>query len=265
MRHLATQSSTPIDAPVFEVGHYSVQLASEPQQIAQAQALRYRVFYLENGGKPPASMRQLEREIDEWDEAAHHIVVCDKKDNNRVVGTLRLMSNERLVGGQQFYTEQAFDLSNLRNRYQRILELSRYCIDSNGRSGTILMLIWKFAMKFIIDHKFELMLGCASFHGQNIANHWPILSYLYRHNLAPKALMPRPRVTHCADLAALTTDEHSWELAKHAVPTLLRGYLKLGAKISDHAIIDAQFNSVFVCIYVDAAQMLKDSHALVPR
>ena len=49
------------------------------------------------------------------------------------------------------------------------------------------------------------------------------------------------------------------------MPTLLRGYLKIGARISDHAIIDPVFNTTFVAIYVDAAEMFGMNHALVTK
>ena len=49
------------------------------------------------------------------------------------------------------------------------------------------------------------------------------------------------------------------------VPTMLRGYLKIGARVSDHAIIDPVFNTTFVAIYVDAREMFGTSHALVNK
>jgi putative hemolysin len=49
------------------------------------------------------------------------------------------------------------------------------------------------------------------------------------------------------------------------VPTLLRGYLKIGAKISDAAIIDPTFNTTFVAIYVDAKEMFNTNHVLVNK
>ena len=44
---------------------------------------------------------------------------------------------------------------------------------------------------------------------------------------------------------------------------MLRGYLKLGAKVSDAAVIDFDFNTTFLCIYVDAVEMREIDHALV--
>jgi len=251
----------------ISAGHYEVRLALSEKEIEAAQALRYRVFYQENNGLATDEMKQLELEVDEWDPVAYHIIVTDKKANDSVVGTLRLVSNESLDTGQCFYTEKAFNLDKLRAEYPRILELSRCCIHPDSRSGAILMLIWKFAMKFIIDHEFQLMLGCASFPGTEVSKHESILAFLYRNNLAPKNLRPIPIVENSVAISTLQqqTDEDNWDEAKQAVPTLLRGYLKLGAKISDTAIIDPVFNTVFVCIYVDAEKMLQGNHTLVPQ
>lgn len=251
--------------PRFQAGHYSVHFAVTEAQIAQAQSLRYRVFYQEHQGKPTDEMVQLKREVDEWDPVAFHIIVTDQNANDAVVGTLRLVSNSCLQANQLFYTEQAFKLTKLRAKYARILELSRYCIDPAGRSGVILMLIWKYAMKFIIDNSYQLMLGCASFPGTDILKHRDILTYLYQNNLAPDELMPEPIACNAVAISDFHNQPADWDHAKKAVPTLLRGYLKLGAKISDAAIIDPQFNTVFVCIYVDANDMLRDSRTLVPK
>lgn len=251
----------------FQAGPYLVRLAETRADIEAAQALRYRVFYQENHGSPTPEMVAAGREIDEWDDNAYHIIVTNSKSDNAVVGTLRLVSNQRLNPGQEFYTEKAFNVDKLRHHYEKILELSRYCIIPGGRSGTILMLIWKFAMKFIIDNQYQLMIGCASFHDMDISKHTDILTYLHKHNPAPPHLCPTPKVDNhaCLDQVSLDADKVDWEVAKSAVPTLLRGYLKLGARISNCAIIDPVFNSVFVCIYVDAADMLRDNHTLVPK
>ncbi len=264
MHHSGLQISPP-DIEAYQAGHYSVRLATNAEELAEAQALRFRVFYQEKNGVPTEEMTRLQQEIDEWDDIAYHIIVTDQNRHDAVVGTLRLVSNSHLHSGQCFYTEKAFDIKKLRNSYDRILELSRYCIDPQGRSGIILMLIWKFAMKFIIDNKYQLMLGCASFPGTDIDPHKEILTYLYQQNLAPESLRPAPISSSAVSIEALGLETSEWNNAKKAIPTLLRGYLKLGAKISDAAIIDPHFNTVFVCIYVDAAEMLQGKHTLVPK
>lgn len=247
----------------FQAGRYEVRFACTESEIAAAQRLRCKTLFVENGGAISAEMSRSGRDADELDASAYHVIVLDKKQvDSPVVGTLRLVSSERLAGGQCFYTEQAFAINCLRERYGKILELSRFCIDANGRSGSILMLIWKFTLQFIIARHFDLMVGCASFHGTDVTRHQTILSYLYQHNLAPSDLQPAPIVDNHVTIKSLLRDNADWKEAKHSVPTLLRGYLKVGAKISDCAIIDPVFNTTFVCIYVDAEHMIVDNHRL---
>lgn len=246
----------------MSAGRYNVHLAKNPQEVASAQNLRYRVLFKESGGKLTREMMESKREEDEWDDIAWHVVVTDAKADNEVVGTMRLVGNENLASGQSFYTEHAFDLSLLRKRYPKILELSRACVAPEGRGGAILLLIWKFTMQFIEDNKFDVMLGCASFHGTDYLQHVEILSYLYDHHLAAPDLMPAPIVDQSVDIASFKVESKLGK-GRGKVPTMLRGYLKIGACISDHAIIDPMFNTTFVAIYVDAAQMFNTNHALV--
>jgi len=256
---------TKLIAGSMSAGRYDVRLAQTDSEIQAAQKLRYEVLYKESGGRITETMLNSEREEDEWDQVAFHVVVVDTKEDDKVVGTVRLVSNEALVEGQNFYTEHAFDLTKLRNHYNKMLELSRACVSPEGRGGAILMLIWKFTMQFIEQNSYDVLFGCASFHGTDYKEHTEILSYLYEKNLASQALMPEPK----AAVQSVSIEEVSIKLGKGKergkVPTMLRGYLKIGAKISDHAIIDPIFNTTFVAIYVDAAQMFGTNHVLVNR
>lgn len=252
--------------PSTSAGRYTVRFANTVEEIHAAQALRYQVFYQENQGSPSDAMRAQKRDLDQWDDGGFHIIVVDNKtDDNmpKVVGTLRLFYNECLAEGQHFYTEETFDLSRLKEHFGRSLELSRFCIDSKGRGGVILMLIWKYAMSFIQDNNIPVMLGCASFSGMDVEKHKPILNYLYENHLAAEELKPVPKVDDYIDLNELYEPNPSWDDAQKSIPTLLRGYLKLGAKISDAAIVDSAFNTVYVTIYVETSSMLKSNPNLV--
>lgn len=251
--------------PSVSAGPYHVRFAENEDEVKAAQALRYRVFYDEKHGCPNDNMISAKRDIDEWDQAGFHIVVLDSRAEQQpaVVGTLRLFFNECLKPGQHFYTEETFNLDKLHGFYGRSLELSRFCIDSNGRGGVILMLIWKYAMSFLQDNHIDVMFGCASFSGTDVGEHQPILNYLYEHHLAPEFLRPVPRVDSYIDLNELYSANVNWKEAQKSVPTLLRGYLKLGAKISDAAIIDPAFNTVYVAIYVETKNMLQKNPNLV--
>jgi len=256
---------TKLIAGSMSAGQYDVRLAKNDAEVREAQALRYEVLFKESGGQVTPEMLNTRREEDEWDAVAYHVVVLDKTNANRVVGTLRLVSNSELRDGQQFYTEHAFDLSGLRNNYASIMELSRACVCPSGRGGAILMLIWKFTMQFIEQNGYDVLFGCASFKGTDYREHTEILSYLYHKNIASPELMPHPKPAVDSVAIADFQVEPGKGKKRGQVPTLLRGYLKIGARISDHAIIDPVFNTTFVAIYVDAAEMFKTNHILVNK
>ena len=256
---------TKLIAGSMSAGHYDVRLAENEQELRAAQSLRYEVLYKESGGRVTREMLNTGREEDEWDEIAYHVIVLDRKNDNRVVGTLRLVSNEALVEGQSFYTEHAFDLSGLLEHYAKAMELSRACVSPDGRGGAILMLIWKFTMQFIEQNGYDVLFGCASFAGTDYTQHQEILSYLYHKHLAERELMPiaKDEVNSVA-IESFQIKPGEGE-SRGKVPTMLRGYLKIGAKISDRAVIDPVFNTTFVAIYVDAKDMFGSNHVLVNK
>ena len=253
---------TQLIANSLSAGHYDVRFAESDEEIKAAQNLRYEVLFKESGGRINKEMLNTEREEDEWDEIAYHVVVLDRKANDKVVGTVRLVSGHCLKKDQMFYTEHAFDLGGLLKHYGSVIELSRACVSPEGRGGAILMLIWKFTMQFIEHNNYDVLFGCASFSGTDYKQHTEILSYLYKSHLAEPEFMPIPRPD--VESVAINSFNNQSE-SRGKVPTLLRGYLKIGARVSDHAIIDQVFNTTFVAIYVDAKQMFKTDHALVNK
>jgi putative hemolysin len=256
---------TKLIAGSMSAGQYDVRLAKTLSEIEAAQSLRYKVLFKESGGRINREMLNTQREEDQWDDIAYHVIVIDRGKQDEIVGTVRLVSGHALKPAQDFYTEHAFDLSGLLTHYQNTLELSRACVSPEGRGGAILMLMWKFTMQFIEQNDYDVLFGCASFSGTDYHQHTEILSYLYNEHLADPKLMPVPRseVTSVGIKGFQVT--HQKGKKRGQVPTLLRGYLKIGARISDHAIIDPVFNTTFVAIYVDTKQMFNTNHVLVNK
>lgn len=257
-----SQTPAPSDYAI-QAGRFEVRFANSHSELQGAQALRYQTLFVEHGGRVTENMLKTRREEDPLDDVAHHVIVIDREqENHPVVGTLRLVSSLALSANQRFYTEQAYNIDCLRTRYNKLLELSRFCIEPEGRSGAILKLIWKFTLQFIIAERFDLMLGCASFPGTDATKHQSILSYLYQNNLAPAELRVAATASNSIRIDSFLSENADWKDAMRSVPTLLRGYLKMGAKITDTAIIDPVFNTVFVGIYVDARDMVMQNNGL---
>ena len=249
----------------MSAGKYDVRLANSIAEVEAAQNLRYKVLFKESGGRVTREMLNTQREEDEWDEIAYHVVVVDRKDSNKVIGTVRLVSGAELLASQNFYTEKAFDLTKLRDHYSSTLELSRACVSAEARGGAILLLMWKFTMQFIEQNKYDVLFGCASFSGTDYHQHTEILSYLYHKHLADAKLMPQAHA-HVNSVAIKDFQQDPGKgKARGQVPTLLRGYLKIGARISDSAVVDPVFNTTFVAIYVDTKEMFTTNHVLVNK
>ena len=258
-----------------KAGRYQVRFAGNQAEIEAAQALRYRVFYEEKHGQPNDEMVANKRDIDQWDANGFHIIVLDThaldtdaldagaKQSNKIVGTARLFHKDCLKPEQHFYTEETFNLDKLHARFSNSVEISRFVIDPAGRGGAILMLLWKYGMNFIRSNNIQVVFGCASFSGADVNKHRPILNYLYENHLAPESLCPVPKTNDYIDLETLFQPNADWADAQRSIPTLLRGYIKLGAKISDAAIIDPAFNTVYVSIYVETENMLNLNPNLV--
>ena len=95
------------------IGTMEVRLARNSAEIAAAQAVRFRVFYEELGAKR-AQVHDLEqRDADRFDMICDHLLVIDTSiagpENQQIVGTYRLLRQERALAGGGFYTSGEFD------------------------------------------------------------------------------------------------------------------------------------------------------------
>ena len=253
------------DELVLQAGPFQARLAHTAEEVLGAQKLRYQVMYLDSGGQPDPEKARLEADIDEWDERASHVVVVDQRsDTLKVVGTLRMTSRSALRPKQNFYTGKSFDLTKLCKHYSNMMEVGRFCVDPSSRSGVVLGLIWKFAAQYLVDQKVDVMFGCASFPGADIEQHRDSLIALHKHSLAPPELRVPAVVPH-HNIGELEEQDSEGEQARRRMPPLVRGYLSIGAKINDCAIVDPVFNTTFVCIYVDVEGMMRSNALLKPR
>lgn len=70
-----------------------VRLAEDQYELEQALALRYEVFNLEMGEGLPQS-RESQKDRDEYDYHCEHLIVLDKTNQNKIVGTYRILKEK---------------------------------------------------------------------------------------------------------------------------------------------------------------------------
>lgn len=227
-----------------------VRLATSPEEIRMAQAIRYNVFYEEYGATPNDEMLREKRDIDSYDSVTDHLIVVDNDlpEGERIVGTYRLLRREIAEQHGQFYTSDEYNIQPLLDFDQNILELGRSCVLPHYRTRPILNKLWEGIAHYISDHNISLMFGCASFHGIDIEPLSEQLSYLYHFHLAPPELCPRTKEEYFVEMNIVPKEKLDAKAAFISMPPLLKGYIRLGAYIGDGAFIDEQFNTTDVCI-----------------
>jgi putative hemolysin len=251
--------------PVLAVsGALEVRIAETEAEIEAAQRLRYRVFYEEMAAAPTPEMRTQRRDFDKYDPVCDHLLVIDRNmrdDEGRpvVVGTYRLLRGEvaALHGG--FYTSSEFDLAPMLKVAApgtRFLELGRSCVLKSHRArASTMQLLWRGNHLYIERYGIEVMFGCASFPGIDPEAHALPLSYLHHFHRAPEGFRIRARPELYVEMNRMPKESIDIKAALRALPTLIKGYVRIGAFIGDGAVIDRQFGTTDVLIYFPVSRI----------
>jgi len=238
------------------LGTLAVRLARTAADVRRAQRLRFAVFYKEMSAVPDAAARLARRDVDPYDAVCDHLLVVDHAAEPSVVGTCRLLRQEVAERHGGFYSSAEFDVAALlaRHRDARFLELGRSCVLPPYRNKRTVELLWHGIWSYVLQHRLDVMIGCASLEGTDPDRLALPLSFLHHFARAPDAwrvsALPRRHV----DMNRLPASAVDRKAALHALPPLIKGYLRLGATIGDGAVIDHQFGTtdVFIVLPVTA-------------
>ena len=243
--------STPDE--VTRVRNLEVRLAESQAEIEAAMALRYRVFYEEMSAKPTAEVAASRLDFDAYDEACDHLLVIDNNlvgTAEKVVGTYRLIRRGAASKVGRFYSEDEYDIAQLKEYPGEILELGRSCVDPNYRTRGTMQLLWKGIADYVWKYDVALMFGCASLPGTDPSVHAIALTYLYHFHLARPGLRARAVPARYIEMRMLDPTAIDPKRALADLPPLIKGYLRLGGFVGDGAVVDHQFNTTDVLILV---------------
>ena len=249
-------------ATLGRLGDLEVRLAITPFEVRRAQALRYRVFYEEMSAVADFRTRQTRRDADRFDRFCDHLLVVDHSRKSlklgrpaEIVGTYRLLREERARDAGGFYSEDEFDLAPLLRRKagERFLELGRSCVLPEYRNKRTLELMWHGIWAYVLRHRIDVMIGCASLEGTDPAKLALPLSFLHHHCRAPEEWRLGARKGQRVEMNRMPRDHVDPKAALKALPPLLKGYLRLGAHVGDGAVIDRQFGTIDVAIVLPVA------------
>ena len=223
----------------------SVQFASTAAEVREAQRLRFKVFAEEMG----ARLRSREPGIDSdaFDPYCDHLLVRDT-GTNEVVGTYRVLSSVQAKRNGGLYSDEEFDLVRLAHLRDRMVEVGRSCVHPDYRSGATIALLWAGLAEYVVDHGYDYLIGCASISmadGGHVAA--SVYNRIKRDYLSPPEYRVYPR-------CPLPLDALNGNLAA-PTPTLIKGYLRLGAYVCGAPAWDPDFNTADLLILLPFSRM----------
>lgn len=229
-------ATTPAPARAAGPG-ITVSWARHQDDVRAAQRLRYEVFAGEMGARLTTPVEG--HDIDLFDDFCEHLLVRDE-ETEQVIGTYRVLTpaQARRIGST--YSDTEFDLTRLRDLRERMVELGRSCVHRDHRQGGVILALWGALAAFMHRNKLDTMIGCASIpmchegarNGDAAASIWRQLSATH---MAPIQYQVQPRL-------ALPVDRLDSEMAVEP-PALIKGYLRLGAKVLGAPAWDPDFNT----------------------
>ena len=235
--HQTGTTVEPSNSSAAPQGGITVQWARHLDEVRAAQKLRHDVFVHEMGAKLPVIVEG--HDIDLFDDYCEHLLV-KHQHSGEVIGTYRLLTPTQARRLGSTYTDTEFDLTRLRSIRERMVELGRSCVHPEHRQGSVILALWGALAEFMHQNSLDIMIGCASVpmmvHGvaspQTAANIW---HQLRQTHLAGIEWQVRPRLALPVDMPL---DEVMAE-----PPALIKGYLRLGAKVLGAPAWDPDFDT----------------------
>jgi len=226
--HVVAKPASKPKRPAFQITW-----ASTPNEVKEAQRLRFKVFAEEMGANLAQNNEGLD--VDEFDAYCDHLLIRDQ-ETLKVVGTYRVLPPHKAQEIGRLYSDSEFDLTRLNHLRPKMVELGRSCVHADYRSGAVIMALWSGLAQYMQKHNYEIMLGCASI---PMADGGHFAASLYN-SLSEEQMAPTEN--HAFPRLPLPLDKLNGGLDVDP-PPLIKGYLKLGAKICSAPAWDPDFNT----------------------
>jgi putative hemolysin len=252
---------TPVIAPgalLGRIGQLEVRLARNATEILAAQRIRHQIFR-SDAGRDCAADGGVD--IDRFDASCDHLLVTDTQlpgpAHRRIVGTYRLLRQEIATANGGFYSASEFEIDALAARHPalKFLELGRSCVMPDYRSRRTVELLWQGIWAYARRHKVDVMTGCASFPGIAPAAHAQSLSFLAQQAAAAGEWDVRAVAGRRMAMDLVPAEAVDAKRAIAAMPPLIKGYLRLGARFSQECVIDREFGTTDVFVVLPVASI----------
>jgi len=221
---------------------FKVDFVDDGRLLEQAQYLRNRVFFGKDG-----------KDTDDFDKFCRHLMAIETT-TGKVVGTYRVLHGEIAQKNAGFYSESEFDLKNIKeNCSGRLLEMGRACVDSGYRVHPVINLMWGRLLDYYSEENIDYVFGCASISDPSAEKIGAVLKFFRKKYFAPEKfrVSPLPGKEYPYDKEGALKDT---EILK-AIPSLVKGYLRMGAYVCSEPVWDRQFNTADFFMLLDTKKI----------
>ena len=228
------------DAPMtisLDTGRYTVGLAESAADVRAAQRLRYEVFAQEMGAALDSPVNGLD--VDGFDAYCDHLLV---REGDTVVGTYRLLPPGR---SYRLYSDAEFDLGKLAGIRSNLVEVGRTCVHPDHRAGAVVGLMWAGIAHYMVNGGYGYLTGCCSVpldDGGAVAG-----GVVARVPLGPEEYRVTPHKPWTST-GAPPPD-------RFVLPSLLRGYMRLGSWVCGPPAHDPDFRSADFLVLLSMADV----------
>ncbi len=238
-------------------GQYSLSCARSREELDAVLRLRFEVFNMElEEGLDRSYLTQ--RDEDEFDAHCHHLVLTHRP-TGAVVGTYRMQTADMAALGGGFYTAKEFELAAWPPAIREAgVELGRACVARDHRNGRALYLLWKGLARYIVFNRRRYLFGCCSLTSQDPVEGRAVEEWLRAQGHTEPALWTQPLPA----FRCYPPDTPADPDFQVAIPTLMRLYLEIGARICSPAALDREFKTLDYLIVVDTHHMPERPHRM---
>ena len=229
----------------IESGSYILKTAKSYDELLESCILRHEVFYQEFQGVEEAGV-----DMDQFDHHFDHLIIIHR-ETNKIIGTYRINSSEF---SNMSYTAQEFDLAEVFKLKGPHIELGRACIQKDHRKGaSVIFLLWRGIIEYMTVADANVLYGCSSIKINNPAEAALVYKYLQEQGSvmdekfsSPTKEFSMPEFENRLACLKDGLGHEQSEVAGKLIPSLLKSYIKFGAKIASEPAFDVEFDCIDV-------------------
>jgi len=230
----------------IDMGPYTLQMAQSKEQVLECFKLRYEVFCHEMAGKP----KKVGLDYDRYDAVCDHLIIVHQ-ESQKIVGTYRMNFSGT---SDMFYTDSEFQMESWLNRQSAeqslFIELGRACIHHEHRRGSVIALLWRGIAEYMKLMGAESLIGCSSVKVTDarsaalIYKYFELKGVLAAEIFEPRSKYAMPDLTFWLMVFSSGLTEDQMQEAEEKIPSLLKSYLKAGAKVASYPAYDEEFRCI---------------------